>query len=161
MISLADMAYTLQVGREPMASRLAMVVSNRQELTRGLKAYLDNTGDAQKTGMSFYYPGDLENNHTGMEDFLSEKVAETIVEMFMMEKDYKKIANYWANGGEIPWESLYEGETVRRISLPGYPFAKERYWVSVIPQLQAVQETPAPDEKMTTKTDVDEDTGSD
>ena len=38
--SLADVAYTLQVGREAMESRLAMVVCDLDELVRGLKHYL-------------------------------------------------------------------------------------------------------------------------
>ena len=39
IFSLADVAYTLQVGREAMESRLAMLVRNLDELIRGLTHY--------------------------------------------------------------------------------------------------------------------------
>ena len=36
----------------------------------------------------------------------------------------------WATGAEVDWASLYSSHTPRRIGLPTYPFARERYWVS-------------------------------
>ena len=36
-------------------------------------------------------------------------------------------------GYEIDWQTLHDGETCRRISLPTYPFTLERYWVDVSP----------------------------
>ena len=48
---------------------------------------------------------------------------------------YARLLQLWAQGLTVPWESLYgagavyEGARPRRISLPGYPFARERYWV--------------------------------
>ncbi|MFE7799653.1 SDR family NAD(P)-dependent oxidoreductase [Nocardia sp. NPDC057440] len=35
----------------------------------------------------------------------------------------------WLNGGEIDWEAVCNNESHRRISLPTYPFARERYWI--------------------------------
>ena len=36
-----------------------------------------------------------------------------------------KIAEYWVAGNGVDWPSLYKGATLRRVSAPGYPFAKE------------------------------------
>jgi amino acid adenylation domain-containing protein len=35
----------------------------------------------------------------------------------------------WANGAEVSWAALYSGEKRRRVSLPTYPFERQRYWV--------------------------------
>ncbi|HKX32879.1 MAG TPA: SDR family NAD(P)-dependent oxidoreductase [Blastocatellia bacterium] len=39
------------------------------------------------------------------------------------------IGRLWAAGGEIDWERYYEGERRRRVSLPVYPFERQRYWI--------------------------------
>jgi acyl transferase domain-containing protein/thioesterase domain-containing protein len=128
-LSLSDVAYTLQVGREAMPFRLAMVIKNREELIHGLKAYLNSTNDNQAETLVPFYIGDLENDRSGINDLLSGKVEEMIVELLLKENNLEKIAHYWAKGGRIPWESLHEGEEVRRISLPTYPFEEHRCWV--------------------------------
>ena len=40
-----------------------------------------------------------------------------------------KLGGLWAQGVEVDWEVLYGERRPRRISLPTYPFARERYWV--------------------------------
>jgi acyl transferase domain-containing protein len=46
----------------------------------------------------------------------------------------------WVAGEEAEWEKLYPGNKPRRISLPTYPFARERHWISdsPVPEKQAV-----------------------
>jgi len=39
----------------------------------------------------------------------------------------------WVQGVSVQWERLYGEDMPRRISLPTYPFAKERYWIDVRP----------------------------
>src|SRR5260370_23386428 len=36
----------------------------------------------------------------------------------------------WVKGMQLDWERLYGEAKPRRISLPTYPFARERYWVA-------------------------------
>lgn len=36
----------------------------------------------------------------------------------------------WLNGENVEWEKLYSGELPKRISLPTYPFAKRRCWIT-------------------------------
>ncbi|MED1721282.1 non-ribosomal peptide synthetase/type I polyketide synthase [Brevibacillus parabrevis] len=40
----------------------------------------------------------------------------------------KTVAQMWLYGVDLDWKRFYDGERRRRISLPGYPFAKKRYW---------------------------------
>jgi acyl transferase domain-containing protein/acyl carrier protein len=39
------------------------------------------------------------------------------------------IGKLWMAGAEIDWASYYEGEKRRRVSLPTYPFERQRYWI--------------------------------
>jgi phthiocerol/phenolphthiocerol synthesis type-I polyketide synthase E len=36
----------------------------------------------------------------------------------------------WMAGVEIDWNGYYEGERRRRVSLPTYPFERQRYWIT-------------------------------
>lgn len=113
-LSLPNLAYTLQVGREAMEYRAAMVASNLEELVRGMKEYLESLQENKEMEASIpIFTGNLKKDHPGKVGLLAENNLE-------------ELAYYWAQGGKIPWESLHEGEDLRRISLPTYPFARGR-----------------------------------
>jgi len=118
MLSLADIAYTLQTGREPMPERLAVVVSDipglRQKLTRYLQA------DPGIEGL--YY---RKNGVT---------VGAGTIETAIQENDPQRIAQLFVSGVDIDWSLLYTGKKPRRIPLPGYPFERVRHWVDGIAQ---------------------------
>jgi len=129
-ISLPDFAYTLQVGREAMKFRLAMLVNNQEEIIQGLKEYLKTIKEGKEVDTSKrIFTGNLEEDHSKIKSLLSGKIEETVIQMLLTEKDLGKIALYWTQGGKIPWETFYEGQEVRRISLPTYPFEERRYWI--------------------------------
>ncbi|ASJ54821.1 polyketide synthase [Brevibacillus formosus] len=128
--SLADFAYTLQVKREPMECRLAMVVQDQDELIHGLQAYLEAVEQGSEPIASIpIYTGDLEEDHGGVRNLLSGKVGDTVLQVLLAENNLEKLALHWTQGGKIPWESLHPQER-RMLSLPTYPFARERYWLS-------------------------------
>lgn len=120
---LPDIAYTLQIGREAMKSRVAMVVRTQDELVQGMKAYLHsiNKGKALETSIPIF-SGELDADSTLGRSHIFENVAQVILE----EKNFEKIALHWTQGGKIPWESLHEVKEVRRIELPTYPFEKQQ-----------------------------------
>ncbi len=39
------------------------------------------------------------------------------------------LARLWLAGVEVDWQAFHGGEHRRRVSLPGYPFERQRYWV--------------------------------
>lgn len=41
----------------------------------------------------------------------------------------EKLLELWVKGLAFDWERLYPDAKPKRISLPTYPFAEERYWV--------------------------------
>jgi amino acid adenylation domain-containing protein len=40
-----------------------------------------------------------------------------------------RLGQCWLYGGRLDWSSFHEGEKRRRVSLPGYPFEGQRYWL--------------------------------
>ncbi|AOY76263.1 thioester reductase domain-containing protein [Clostridium formicaceticum] len=130
-LSLSNLAFTLQIGREAFSSRLAIVASDREELLQALEEYLKSAREGKEIQTAVpIFIGNLEEDHSGIKNLLSDKIGETVLQVLLAEKDLEKIALYWTQGGKISWEILHEGEEVCIISLPTYPFAKERYWFS-------------------------------
>jgi hypothetical protein len=42
---------------------------------------------------------------------------------------YDDVLLHWVNGGAVDWTRFYPRGFPNRMRLPGYPFAKERYWI--------------------------------
>jgi len=130
-ISLLNLAYTLQVGREAMGYRLAIVVQNREELLRGLNEYLKSVKEKKEIEITIpLFVGDREDGPSAIRSLISGKAEEVVLQMFLAEENLEKLAIYWIQGGEIPFELLHKKAGARRISLPRYPFTNKRYWIS-------------------------------
>ena len=125
---LRDVAYTLQIGREPMRERLAMVVSSTEDLVARLDAYC--TGIAP-----------VENLHRAR---ASASTASLIVDglegkqyldSVVRNRKLSKLAQLWVSGVEIDWEQLHSGagNPPRRVVLPTYHFEKRRHWIADVP----------------------------
>ncbi|NVO12315.1 MAG: polyketide synthase dehydratase domain-containing protein, partial [Bacteroidales bacterium] len=124
-LSLIDMAYTLQVGRESMEERLGFMVSSIGQLAEKLQAYIDGKQDIEDM-----YQGQAKRNKEGLR-FISQDddMKETIVEKWIAQNKLSKLLDLWIKGLELDWNKLYGEVKPERISLPVYPFAKERYWI--------------------------------
>jgi acyl transferase domain-containing protein len=46
-------------------------------------------------------------------------------------KKYPRLLDLWVKGLAFDWERLYGDAKPRRMSLPSYPFAKRRFWISL------------------------------
>ncbi|MFH6942770.1 SDR family NAD(P)-dependent oxidoreductase [Flavobacterium sp. FlaQc-50] len=122
--ALQNIAYTLQIGREAMSERLAIVTSSKEELVQQLENFVKN--DVRLAEDIFTANSKDESN-----DFLLKgKAGAAYIKEAIQEKEIASIAQLWTKGVEIKWELLNSGNSpLQRISVPTYPFAKERYWV--------------------------------
>jgi len=125
--SLAELAYTLQVGREAMAERLAMVVDNLDELREKLTQYAQG-----QTEIDNFYRSNVKTNKTQSDLLIEGEAGEAFMKVVIDKKDFPKLAQLWVSGIEIDWQLLYPNQKPQRISLPTYPFARERYWVPAL-----------------------------
>jgi len=121
-LSLANLAYTLQTGRESMEYRMALVVDGQEQLIHALQAYLRGTTEN-------IFTGDHEQDNSDVKQLLSGKSGQSMLQMLLAEKDLKKLALYWVKGVKIVWQGMHGGETLSRIALPTYPFERKSYWL--------------------------------
>lgn len=105
--ALSDLAYTLQVAREAMSERLALVAASLGELSERLATWL--RGDAASV-----WRGRVSRSTTSV------TASATAVEL----------AQAWVAGAEIDWLSRAPGDKAmhRIVPLPGYAFERKRYW---------------------------------
>ncbi|WP_316173153.1 non-ribosomal peptide synthetase, partial [Bradyrhizobium sp. SZCCHNRI2049] len=125
-LNLADFAYTLQVGREAMEVRLALVVRSRAELVENLGAYLAAARRNETLfGTSIHVSHDQGVGQ--ISSLLSGGLGEALVDNLLASRDFEKIALFWVSGGQVPWLALYGETPPDKLELPSYPFARERY----------------------------------
>ena len=99
---LSDMAWTASIGRSHFSHRAGLVFSDAESLRQELRALADDGEGQALEGAAVPQGGD---------DPLAAAAAD------------------YADGRAVQFESLFPGEVRRRISLPGYPFQRRRYWV--------------------------------
>ena len=123
---LADMAFTLQIGREHMETRMAITASTIQELIDKLQSF---ASEKSATGL---YLGQANLSGGKLSVFDEDDDLQQTVEAWITKKKYQKLAELWVQGLTIDWVKLYGESLPRRISLPTYPFAKQRYWAAEV-----------------------------
>ncbi len=149
-VALSELAYTLQVGRTPMEERLGFVVVSMAQLAERLQAYLAGQRD-----LPDFSAGQVQKNRESLSLIdQDEEFKDALLERWMEQKKYPQLLKLWAKGMTLDWNRLYGTEKPRRITLPTYPFARERYWidepdavqgtVSVATSLAATPATAAP-----------------
>jgi acyl transferase domain-containing protein/acyl carrier protein len=117
---LGDLAFTLQVGRDEMAERLALVVSNGDDLRAKLDNVLRGSAavDCQR--------GSTRDKQAAQR--LEAAGGAAAVAEALAGRDLRRLAELWVSGAKVDWSALQRGTSARRISAPTYPFARERYW---------------------------------
>lgn len=126
--TLADVAYTLQVGRDPMPERMGLVVDSMQDLIERLQRFVQ--GDAEGAGVRLASVRRKADIGT---------IAADVIAQHLRERDLATLLDIWLKGQEPDWRVLYTGFTMRRCILPTYAFARERYWFSINPEAQKAQ----------------------
>jgi amino acid adenylation domain-containing protein len=126
---LSDIAYTLQVGREAMEERLAMIVSSMAELKEKLKNFSDPIGNNQEQGTDFRH-GHVEGNDDLSTLFERDEQLQEAIDKWIKLRKFSKLIYLWVKGYSLDWNRLYTVSNPFRISLPTYPFERQRYWIS-------------------------------
>lgn len=123
---LADVAHTLQVGRDAMSHRLGFVANRTEEAVGALRGFAEQRTDQGGCPVHF---GTLSAGAASQR-----KIAEGMrVELTdaVARNDKATIVKMWTLGADVDWTRLPQAKVrgfAKRISLPTYPFANERYW---------------------------------
>ncbi len=131
-LELRGVAFTLQSGRDAFDERLAVVAGSLDELVARLGRYVAS-GAAEAPNV---FAGESRGNN-GSAPSISAADAATM--------DAAGLAACWTQGAKVDWNGLYGGRPPRRVSLPGYPFARKRCWFTdVAKKVKAAGEAEAP-----------------
>lgn len=129
--ALGDIAWTLQVGREHLRERFAVVTDDPVELLAVLRRFLAGDVDDAMRGRT---PSTAEPSRTDPAVTGS--------------RSQRELARHWIAGGFVDWAELYAddrrgGMQPRVVALPSYPFAGERYWLEPAPGAGPAEVAPA------------------
>lgn len=153
-IDLQDAAYTLQVGRDAMSHRLAIVGISTGDVLEKLQRYkrsrAPDAADLESAGI--YYHALEENRASSIAHLITQEMIDMQVDQALRTGQWGPVALLWINGVSIPWSKLWSGRQGRTISLPGYPFARERYWIDAARPAQTVLEVTQPAEPVQRQT---------
>ncbi|MDQ5909859.1 MAG: hypothetical protein QG599_1954, partial [Pseudomonadota bacterium] len=112
---LADLAFTLQTGREAFEYRLAIMATTAEELLRGLDGFLAGEPEAN------LYQGGLAEPRPWRELLAPSTVT------VANGNDLSALVTRWTSGENLDWATLQPAPR-RRLHLPVYPFTGPRYW---------------------------------
>lgn len=118
--NIQDIAYTMQFGRSHFQYRSYLVVKGFEDLVKQLEFYVENNWNnivnenKNSEKYSLEYIRDRLRNEDDEEKYLD--ILKNLGEKYVTGEDLD----------EAKWKDLNCGKT---ISLPTYPFEKERYWV--------------------------------
>ena len=130
--SLHDIAYTLQVGREAMEERCALVAHSLVELEARLRAFAAELLPTERLPAGMHVGSSLAR--AGKLAFIGQdaELKAVLIDTCLRDGKLDKLAELWVDGVDLPWAKLYPAEAgrgPRRVELPLYPFARERYWL--------------------------------
>ncbi|HML90575.1 MAG TPA: SDR family NAD(P)-dependent oxidoreductase, partial [Methylomusa anaerophila] len=128
--NLGDISGTLLLGREHFEARSAFVVRNIPELQEKLKQVLEN---GQAEGYFKASNPERQGDTLATEESDRTMMEESLFDGEINEQEYYNkligLAESYTKGYNPNWKLIFHGQNPRRISLPTYPFAKERHWV--------------------------------
>jgi polyketide synthase PksL len=116
-LPICDVAYTLQVGRQPMEWRLSCVVRSIDELIAALRRYCLGEAGAVKIAAvaKSERPPLVGADETGL----------TLLMTWYRQSKFEALAQLWRAGEDIDFERVATPGAGRRVSLPGYAFDQE------------------------------------
>ncbi|MBD2636146.1 SDR family NAD(P)-dependent oxidoreductase [Limnothrix sp. FACHB-881] len=118
-VTLADVAFTLQVGRRPAAQRLAILVDSIAQLQRVLTAY--GQGQTQNDGTTNRWLGEVQPGQPVPPPLTAVDLAD--------QSALSALAQHWIQGGSVDWTALPRPVSPVRLALPGSPFDRRRCWI--------------------------------
>jgi FkbH-like protein/FkbM family methyltransferase len=122
---LARLAHSLQVGRRALGHRVALVVSDLEALTTRLDEII--RGDAVALAGPDLFRSSIDHATAAAE--LNPLEARSLFR-FVQHGDAAAIASLWTSGADIDWMTLGRRHVPQKLPMPGYPFAREVFWLT-------------------------------
>lgn len=127
---LANIAWTLQTGRDAMLYRLAFVCDDLDHLMTNLSGYIAGRKDSLNTIKS----------DVAVENTLeADEAIDSLIKTWVQRGKIGNIAKLWVKGYSISWAILFNNIKPQKISLPVYPFVKGQYWIQNVTTDHTIQ----------------------
>ncbi|MRN51868.1 type I polyketide synthase [Paenibacillus monticola] len=130
--TLAEIAGTLQTGRSHFAKRAVLFVQDTAELKQQLKRSIqewDKRAAAVTNKKDFPGSDGVQTSHA-LEDIWLGLRETRQSDSLAYKQNLEWLGECYLDGAAVEWERLYAGSIPGPVPLPGYPFAKERYWMT-------------------------------
>ena len=111
-----------------MEERLGCVVSSIDQLLEKLNAYLNGEPHVADTRWGRIEAGD---ESTAM--LARDEDIRGAIEQWIARGKLSTLLEWWVKGLTVDWKRLHGEVTPGRVSLPTYPFARERCWIDAAP----------------------------
>ena len=122
-----DIAHTLKFGRKSFDHRLFIIAKNKDALIEKLDVFIEGKKHQ-----------DVSHGHVSNSDkiigLLNRKEKQDFINLLLKNPDPRRLAELWRDGLLVDWQALQPDSRGKRVSLPTYPFADERYWISLSKQ---------------------------
>ncbi len=118
-LPLADVAYTLAMGRRPFGYRAAVVAASTAAAAAALRAGTPDKVHYGQIGAAGE-PAAADDPAADPAGWSAERLAD--------------LGRRWTRGADLDWTALYPSGAHRRVPLPGYPFERQRHWIDPTPR---------------------------
>ena len=115
-----------------MPQRLAFLAGSVEELIEKLKACVGGAAsvDGIHRGRATGHKDDVGLSLMGQDD----DIKASVVRKLIAGSKWSKLLELWVNGVDLDWSTLHDdgglaASGAQRLSLPTYPFARERHWI--------------------------------
>ncbi|WP_256524085.1 SDR family NAD(P)-dependent oxidoreductase [Aquimarina sp. EL_43] len=122
--NVQDLAYSLQVCKEEFEVRLGFLINTMNQLIEKLEAYLEGSETVEGIFLGKVKHGQEDMNIINGDDDMKEAI-----EKWITRRKLPKLMELWVKGLAIDWKKFYGENHPKRIALPAYPFAQDRYWI--------------------------------
>jgi acyl transferase domain-containing protein len=106
-----------------MEERLGFIVSSVDQLAAKLQSYIDGRQDSDDIRH-----GRVKRQKNALAPLIPNGELQETVDQWTRAKKLSTLLEVWVQGVELEWDKFYDDAKPRRMRLPVYPFAQERYW---------------------------------
>lgn len=114
-LDIVDVCFTANTGRAHFAHRLGVLATSTAELSRKLHDYRNGHRP----------PGVFAGRHDGVSATVPDGSAPP------SPGDPEALGRAYVHGAPIDWRAVYQAAPGRKVTLPTYPFQRQRYWVDM------------------------------
>lgn len=128
--NLADIAHTLNVGRNHFLFRACIIAKNTQELENKLKNNeysIESNSDEKKLKITFAY---TEKPDTIIHPPAANKILIELGAENNWDTLLSNISKHYMNGASIDWKNLDTPYARNKLEMPTYPFERTPHWFS-------------------------------